>query len=58
MKEWTVSLGKKDYPARELTIDNMEQILALQSIVLQHLENKEFLQPLTKRNLKTLLSID
>ncbi|MEK4523520.1 GNAT family N-acetyltransferase [Psychrobacillus sp. FSL W7-1457] len=55
MKEWTVSLGKKDYPARELTIDNMEQILALQSIVLQHLENKEFLQPLTKEEFEDSL---
>ncbi|MCM3358290.1 MULTISPECIES: GNAT family N-acetyltransferase [unclassified Psychrobacillus] len=55
MKEWTVSLGGKDYPARELTTDNMEQILALQSVVLQHLENKEFLQPLTREEFEDSL---
>ncbi|MER2261509.1 MAG: GNAT family N-acetyltransferase [Psychrobacillus sp.] len=55
MREWTVSIGKKEYPARELTTDNMEQILTLQSIVLQHLENKEFLQPLTKEEFEDSL---
>ena len=55
MKEWIVSLGEKEYPARELTTDNMEQILGLQSIVLEHLENKEFLQPLTKEEFEDSL---
>ena len=51
MKEWTVSLGGKDYPARELTTDNMEQILALQSVVLQHLENKRVFTASHKRGI-------
>lgn len=55
MKEWIVSLGEKEYPARELTKDNIEQILALQDIVLQNLDNKEFLQPLTKEEFEDSL---
>lgn len=55
MKEWAIRIGEKDYPARELTKGNMNQILSLQSIVMEALENKEFLQPLTKEEFEDSL---
>ena len=48
MQEWKGKLGEKEYIVRKLTLDHMESILRLQHIVLQAMENDNFLSPLTK----------
>lgn len=48
MKEWKGKLGEKEYIVRKLKPDHMDSILRLQHIVLQTMENDNFLSPLTK----------
>lgn len=48
MREWKGSLGDKDYTIRELTLNRLDDVLRLQNIVLNSLDNKDFLSPLEK----------
>ena len=52
MKEWKVQLGEKEYPVRELTTKDINQILDLQSIVIEMLEDRDFLQPLSREEVE------
>ena len=47
MKEWKGKVGEKEYIVRVLTVKHLESILRLQHIVLQVIENDNFLSPLT-----------
>ena len=52
MKEWKVQLGEKEYPVRELTTKDIDQILDLQSVVIEMLEDRDFLQPLSREEVE------
>ncbi|WP_313894285.1 GNAT family N-acetyltransferase [Psychrobacillus sp.] len=48
MKEWTGNLGAQEYIVRVLTMDQLENILRIQDVVLDTIENKGFLSPVTR----------
>lgn len=48
MKEWKGSLGTQEYIVRVLTMDQLENVLRIQDVVLDTIENKDFLSPVTK----------
>lgn len=49
MKDWKGYIGEKEYIIRELTTESVEDILRIQEVVLDRLENIDFLSPLTKK---------
>ncbi len=55
MKEWTVYLNEKEYPVRELSTRDIDKILDLQNIVIEMLENHNFLQPLSREEVEGTL---
>ena len=48
MEEWKGMLGEKEYSVRELTTDDIKDILRIQKIVIEALEKSDFLSPLSK----------
>ena len=56
MQEWKGMLGEKEYVVRELTLDSLDDILRIQSIVLETLEKGEFLSPLSKEEFRDSIS--
>lgn len=56
MNEWKGMLGDKEYVVRVLTKDSIKDILSIQEIVLETLENNDFLSPVTKEEFEDSIS--
>lgn len=54
--EGTLQLGGESFTVSELSLENIDEILALQDTVIDSLEKKETLQPLTQEEYRNILS--
>ncbi len=54
--EGTLQQGGESFTVSELSLENINEIIALQNTVINSLEKKETLQPLTKKEFQNILS--